>query len=124
MQLRPETLDMITRTVMTYGVKSKKTARAIVIAVLRWERTLYSLHLKRSLAGKKVGRPRKMTPAMADKARALRAQGLSYRAIGEQLGVRGDTVRYELLPLKKRRVVMQKLRENVDRWRAAREVPI
>ncbi len=43
MQFSPETLDLITRTVMSRGVKSKKTARTIVLAVLRWAQVLRSL---------------------------------------------------------------------------------
>jgi hypothetical protein len=111
------------REISAFGIDTK-TAKVIVLAVIAWYDELRRVRLQVSRQGRKVGRPRKMTPKMADRARALRAQGLSYRAIGERMGVRPHTVWYELQPPERRLVIMRKIRRNVNRWRAEREVPL
>lgn len=55
------------------------------------ERTIAGLEAARA-GGRHGGRPRALTPVAAKRARALRVKGLSYREIGEVLGVHATTV--------------------------------
>lgn len=55
------------------------------------ERTIAGLEAARA-GGRHGGRPRALTPVAVKRARALRGKGLSYREIGEVLGVHATTV--------------------------------
>lgn len=123
MRLRPKTLQGITDEIAQFGV-DPKVSKAIVRAVIAWHEDMRKIRMRIAIQGKKVGRPRRMTPEMADDARRLRATGLSFNRIGELLGVKGHTVWYELLPPDRRAVHMKRIRKGVDKWRREREIPI
>jgi len=122
-RLRPETLQLIVDEIAGYGI-APGTSEVIVRAVIDWYEDMRKVRMRMSTSGQKIGRPRTMTSHQVAEARRLRATGLSFRAIGDCLGVKGRTVWYELLPPKVRVVKMKKLRVNVDKWRAAREIAV
>jgi hypothetical protein len=122
-RLKPKTLQGIADEIAQFGI-DPKVSKAIVKAVIAWYEDMRKIRMRVSMQGRKAGRPRKMTPAMAEQARKLRATGMSYDNIGLVLGVKGHTVWYELLPPERRAECMKRLRRGMDRWRRAREIPI
>lgn len=123
MRLRPETLQTIVDEVAKYGL-APATSKTIVLAVIEWYEDVRKIKMNVATAGKKIGRPRVMSPTIAARAKRLRSKGMSFAAIGAKLGVKGHTVWYELLPADRRASHMKRLRANVDRWRLARETPV
>jgi len=69
----------------------------VIGAVAEFEKDIIRERVRAGLAnarrkGKRLGRP-SMPDGLFEKAKALRAEGLSYRKIGERLGVDEGTIR-------------------------------